>query len=188
MVKRIVQVLQGRSDDPRSTRGTGSDFELSRFEVLSNGRRNRRLWSLSGVDVVGGRGGEPESVRGSGSCEGDEGEKGRKMRRSGLYAQLEKSSISLFKMIPSGVMTAEPQYVLIAMCRSSTFDADSSTIRGEWLTRGERDDVTPPIGSCQIRGAMIVQGDVVGRIVLCGLKLIPESPETSKERHTKGAG
>ena len=75
LVKRVVQILQGRSDDPRSTRGTGRDLELSGFEVLSDGRGNRRLWSLSGVDVVGGRSGEPESIRGSGSCEGDEGEK-----------------------------------------------------------------------------------------------------------------
>ena len=78
LVKRIVQVLQGRSDDPRSTGGTGRDLELSGFEVLSDGRRNRRLWSLSGIDVVGGRGSEPESVRRSRSCEGDEDEKSTK--------------------------------------------------------------------------------------------------------------
>jgi hypothetical protein len=116
LVECIVQVLQGRSDDPRSTGRTGGDLELSRFEVLSDGRGNRRLWSLSGVDVVGGRGREPESVRGSGSYEGDEGEKSTKEGERSLYAQLEKSSISLFKMIPSGVMTVEPQYRLIAIC------------------------------------------------------------------------
>jgi len=38
LVKREVQVLQGGSDDPRSTSGTGSDFEVSGFEVLSDGR------------------------------------------------------------------------------------------------------------------------------------------------------
>jgi len=75
LVKRIVQVLQGRGDDPRSTGGAGRDLELSGFEVLSDGRRNRRLRSLSGVDVVGRRGSEPESVRSSRCCEGDEGEK-----------------------------------------------------------------------------------------------------------------
>ena len=75
LVKRIVQVLQGCSDDPRSTGGTGCYLELSSFEVLGDGRRNRRLWSLSGVDEVGGRGSEPESVRGSRSCEDDQGKK-----------------------------------------------------------------------------------------------------------------
>lgn len=37
-------------------------------------------------------------------------------RRRGVDAQLEKSSISLFKMIPSGVITVEPQNKLIAIC------------------------------------------------------------------------
>ena len=32
-----------------------------------------------------------------------------------VHAQLEKSSISLFKTIPSEVMIVEPQYKLIAM-------------------------------------------------------------------------
>jgi len=32
-----------------------------------------------------------------------------------VYAQLEKSSIWLFKTMPSGVMTVEPQYKFIAM-------------------------------------------------------------------------
>ena len=40
----------------------------------------------------------------------------RKSQRSWLFAQLEKSSISLFKIIPSGVMTVEPQYKLMAIC------------------------------------------------------------------------
>ena len=40
----------------------------------------------------------------------------QKRRRNGLFAQLEKSSISLFKMMPSGVMTVEPQYKLMAIC------------------------------------------------------------------------
>ena len=75
LIKRVVQVLQGRSDDPRSTGSTGRDLELSSFEVLGDRRGDRRLWSLSGVDVVGGRGSEPESVRGSRSCEEDKGEK-----------------------------------------------------------------------------------------------------------------
>ena len=35
--------------------------------------------------------------------------------REALYTQLEKSSISLFKMMPSGVMIVEPQDKLIAM-------------------------------------------------------------------------
>jgi len=91
-------------------------------------------------------------------------------RGSELYAQLEKSSIWLFKMIPSGVMTAEPQYKLIATCKRWLFGVDPPTTRGRWLTRGERDDITPPIGSCQMGGAMIVQDDIFGRIVLCGLK------------------
>ena len=52
LVKRIVQVLQCRSDDPRSTSGTRRDLELSGFEVLGDGRRNRRLRSLSGLNVV----------------------------------------------------------------------------------------------------------------------------------------
>jgi len=92
----------------------------------------------------------------------------RRRRRSELCAQLEKSSISLFKMIPSGVMTAEPQYKFIAICERLTFGVGPTTTRGRWLTRGERDDVTPSIGGCQMRGAMIVQDDIVGRIVLHG--------------------
>ena len=51
----------------------------------------------------------------------------RKMRRGESYAQLEKSSISLFKIIPSEVMTVEPQYRLIAVCELSAFYTDSST-------------------------------------------------------------
>ena len=51
-------------------------------------------------------------------------------RRNELYAQLEKSSISLFKMIPSGVMTAEPQYKLIAICEQLTFSMDPPMTRG----------------------------------------------------------
>ena len=65
LVERIVQILQGRGDDPRSTSGAGGDLELSCFEVLCDGRRNRRLRSLSRQDVVWGRGGETESVCGS---------------------------------------------------------------------------------------------------------------------------
>jgi len=72
LVERVVQVLQSRSDDSRSTSGTGGDLELSGFEVLSDGRGNGGLWSLSGVDVVGGGRGEPERVRGSGSCRDNE--------------------------------------------------------------------------------------------------------------------
>ena len=68
LVERVVQVLQSRSDDPRSTSGTGGDLELSGFEVLSDGRGNGGLWSLSGVDVVGRGRSEPERVRGSRSC------------------------------------------------------------------------------------------------------------------------
>jgi len=41
LIKRVVQVLQGRSDDPRSTGGTGRDLELSSFEVLGDGRGDR---------------------------------------------------------------------------------------------------------------------------------------------------
>ena len=69
LVERIVQVLQSRGDDPRSTSGASGDLELSCFEVLGDGRRNRRLWSLSGQDVVWRRGGETESVCSSGSYE-----------------------------------------------------------------------------------------------------------------------
>jgi len=72
LVKRMVQVLQGRSDDPRPTSGAGSDLEVSRFEIFSDGRGDGGLWSFPRVDVVGGGCSEPERVRGSGSCEGDE--------------------------------------------------------------------------------------------------------------------
>ena len=65
MVEGVVQVLQGGGRDPRSASGTRGDFEFSRFEILGDGRGNRRLRSLSGVDVVGGGGCEAESVRGS---------------------------------------------------------------------------------------------------------------------------
>ena len=41
LVRSLVQVLQGRGDDPRSTNGAGVNLELSGFEVLSDGRRNR---------------------------------------------------------------------------------------------------------------------------------------------------
>ena len=68
LVKRIVQVLQDRSDDPRLTSGVGGDLELSSFEALSDGR-NRRPSSLSGLDVVWRKGGQTEGVCGSGSCE-----------------------------------------------------------------------------------------------------------------------
>ena len=68
LIKRIVQVLQNRSDDPRSTGGVGGDLELSSFEALSDGR-NRRPSSLSGLDVVWRKGGETEGICGSGSCE-----------------------------------------------------------------------------------------------------------------------
>ena len=40
LVKRELQALQGSSDDPRSTSGTGGDLELSGFEILSDGRGN----------------------------------------------------------------------------------------------------------------------------------------------------
>ena len=66
LVKRIVQALQGRSDDLRSTSGTGGDLELPSFEALSDGR-NLRLSSLPGLDVVRRRGGETDRVCGSGS-------------------------------------------------------------------------------------------------------------------------
>jgi len=112
LVKRMVQVLQGRSDDPRSTSRAGRDLELSGFEVLNDGGGNGGLRSFPGVYVVGGGCSEPERVCGSGSCEGSE--KRRKMERW-VHAQLEKSSISLFKTIPSEVMIVEPQYKLIAM-------------------------------------------------------------------------
>ena len=69
MIKRKVQVLQGGSDNPRSASGTGGDLELSRFEVLGDGRRDGGLWSFSGVDVVGGGCGKAESVRCARSCE-----------------------------------------------------------------------------------------------------------------------
>jgi len=75
LVKRVVQVLQGRGDDPRSTSGASSDLELSGCEILSDGRGNRGLWPFPRVDVVGRGRREPESVRGSRSCEGDESEK-----------------------------------------------------------------------------------------------------------------
>ena len=41
LVERVVQVLQGRSDNPRSTSGTGGDLERPGFEILSDGRGNR---------------------------------------------------------------------------------------------------------------------------------------------------
>ena len=45
-----------------------------------------------------------------------------------MYAQLEKSSISLFKMMPSGVMTLEPQNKLIAIQKINA-RPDSSVTR-----------------------------------------------------------
>jgi hypothetical protein len=85
LVERKVQILQRRSDDPRSTSGTGSDLELSRLEVLGDGGGNGGLRSLSWVDEVGGRGGEAERVRSSGSCKDDESEKStRKVEGAGV--------------------------------------------------------------------------------------------------------
>lgn len=82
-----------------------------------------------------------------------------------VYAQLEKSSISLFKTMPSEVMIVEPQYKLIAV-RIVNVRPDCSTTRGERLTRGERNNVTPLVSGCQMGGATVVQDDVVGRVVL----------------------
>jgi len=67
LIERVVQTLQRRGDDPRPTGGTGRDLEFSGLEVLSDGRGDRGLWSLSGVDVVGGGGRETEGVRESGA-------------------------------------------------------------------------------------------------------------------------
>ena len=39
-----------------------------------------------------------------------------------------------------------------------------------------------------MRGAIIVQDDIVGRIVLRDIRPASESSETSKERHTKRTG
>ena len=84
LVERKVQVLQRRSDDPRSTSGTGSDLELSSLEVLGDRRGNGGLRSLPWVDVVGGGGREAERVRSSGSCKDDESEKStRKVEGAG---------------------------------------------------------------------------------------------------------
>ena len=85
LVERKVQVLQCRSDDPRSTSGTGSDLELSSLEVLGDGGGNGGLRSLPWVDVVGGGGREAERVGGSRSCKGDEsGKSTRKVEGAGV--------------------------------------------------------------------------------------------------------
>ena len=115
LIKRMVQVLQGRGDDPRSTSGAGSDLELSRLEVFSDGRGDGGLWSFPRVDVVGGGRSEPERIRGSGSCGDDESENTAGKVEKLVYAQLEKSSISLFRTMPSEVMMFEPQYKLMAI-------------------------------------------------------------------------
>ena len=176
MVERVVQVLQGRSDDPRSTSGAGSDLELSCFEILGDGRGDGGLRSFPGIDVVGGGCSEPERVCSSRSCEGDEGKNIRRRVERWMYAQLEKSSISLFKTMPSEVMIFEPQYKLIAM-RMVNVHVQRSTTRpfDERLTRGERNNVTPLVSSCQMGSATIVQDDIVGRVVLCGPRSIPEN-------------
>ena len=76
-----MQVLQDRGDDPRST--SGVDLELSGLEVLSDGRRNRRLWSLSGLDIAWRRGGKTERVCGPGSREDRGGEKSVRTEKGG---------------------------------------------------------------------------------------------------------
>ena len=85
LVERKVQVLQCRSDDPRSTSGTGSDLELSRLEVLGDRRGNGGLRALPWVDVVSGGGREAERVCGSGSCNASKSEKStRKIEGAGV--------------------------------------------------------------------------------------------------------
>ena len=69
LVNRLVQVLQGRSDGLQFTSGIGGDLELSSFEILSGGRRNRRLSSPSRLDVVWRRRHETERLCISGSYE-----------------------------------------------------------------------------------------------------------------------
>jgi len=69
LVEGMVQVLQGRSDNPRSTGGTGRNLELSCLEVLGDGGGNGGLRSLSRVDEVGRGSREAESIYGSWSGE-----------------------------------------------------------------------------------------------------------------------
>ena len=134
LVKRKVQVLQGRSDDPRSASGTSRDLEFSCLEVLGDGRRDGGLWSFSGVDVVGRGGRETEGVDGAGSCEDDKSEMGFKKVGRWVYAQLEKSSISLFKTMPSEVMTLEPQNKFTASTRTINAPFNFPTRHGEETT------------------------------------------------------
>ena len=58
-----------------------------------------------------------------------------------MYAQLEKSSISLFKMMPSDVMTVEPQYRLTAMQKVNARSDSSTTTATGLLVVSE---ITPP--------------------------------------------
>ena len=51
---------------------------------------------------------------------------------------------------------------------------------GKWLTRGERNNVTPLIGSYQMGGASIVQDDIIRWVVLRSQRSIPEKLEALK--------
>ena len=60
----------------------------------------------------------------------------------------------------------------------------SSDDTGKWLTRGERNNVTPLIGSYQMGGASIVQDDIIRWVVLRSQKSIPEKLEALKGEST----
>ena len=56
----------------------------------------------------------------------------------------------------------------------------SSDDTRKWLTRGERNNVTPLIGSYQMGGASIVQDDIIRWVVLRSQRSIPEKLEALK--------
>ena len=85
-------------------------------------------------------------------------------------------------------MRVEPQFKLMAICALIVMVPPGLLYdMGTQLTGGEGNNVTPLISSCQVGGTVIVQYDIIGRIVLGdGNIQLPETQKRCGETHVRG--